>query len=74
MNYYDTSVVLLIFFPVLTSIFVGVRIFVRTRLCKGAFGADDVLLIITNVSWLSPADHTGACVKHGHWADKVFFQ
>lgn len=50
MNYYDQSVILLVFFPVFTTITVGVRIFVRTRLCKGAFGWDDVLLIITNVS------------------------
>lgn len=56
MNLHDQSIALLIFFPVLTTITVGVRIFVRTRLCKGAFGWDDVLLLVTTVS-------TPSCVQ-----------
>lgn len=53
MGYHDQSVALLVFFPVFTTITVGIRIFVRTRLIKGAFGWDDVLLIITNVTSFS---------------------
>lgn len=50
MSLHDVVVGLLIFFPVLTTITVGLRLFVRTRLCKGAFGWDDVALVVTYVS------------------------
>lgn len=50
MNLYDQAIGLFIFFPILTTITVGLRLFVRIKLCKGAFGWDDVALIITYVS------------------------
>lgn len=46
----DQTIGLCIFFPVLTTITVFLRVFVRTRLCKGAFGWDDVALLVTWVS------------------------
>ena len=41
---------LLIFFCILNTITVGLRLYVRTTLNKGAFGWDDVALVITWVS------------------------
>lgn len=46
----EQTIGLFVFFPVLTTISVGLRLFVRTRLCKGAFGWDDVTLLVTYVS------------------------
>lgn len=54
----EQTIGLFVFFPVLTTISVGLRLFVRTRLCKGAFGWDDVALLVTYVSLVLEA---GAC-------------
>lgn len=54
MSLHDQAIGLFVFFPVLTTITVGLRLFVRTRLCKGAFGWDDVALVVTYVSLESP--------------------
>lgn len=51
---YYQAIGLFVFFPVLCTITVGLRMFVRTRLCKGAFGWDDVALLVTYVS-LTPS-------------------
>lgn len=50
MSLRDQAIGLFVFFPVLTTITVGLRIFVRTKINKGAFGMDDVALVITYVS------------------------
>lgn len=50
MSLHDVAIGLFVFFPVLTTITLGLRLFVRTRLCKGAFGWDDVALVVTYVS------------------------
>jgi hypothetical protein len=47
---YDQLLGLLIFFSVLCTITVGLRVFVRTKVTKGAFGWDDVALVISYVS------------------------
>lgn len=47
---YDQLLGLLIFFSVLCTITVGLRVLVRTKLTKGAFGWDDVALVISYVS------------------------
>lgn len=57
MSLHDQTIGLFIFFTVLCTISVGLRIFVRTRLCKNAFGWDDVALIITWVGSLVEAAH-----------------
>lgn len=51
MNIRDQVIVLFVFFPILTTITVGLRIFVRTRVNRGSFGYDDVALVITYVCW-----------------------
>lgn len=52
---YDQLLGLLIFFSVLCTISVGLRVLVRTKLTKGAFGWDDVALVFSYVSlrWCS---------------------
>lgn len=57
MGLYDQSIAVFIFFTVLCTISVGLRIFVRTRLCKGAFGWDDIALIIT---WVCMSTRRGS--------------
>lgn len=47
---HDQLVGITIFFTVLNTITVALRIFARTKLSKGAFGWDDAMLIITYVS------------------------
>jgi hypothetical protein len=47
---YDQCIGLLVFFSVLCTITVGLRLLVRTRLTKGAFGWDDVALVISYAS------------------------
>lgn len=47
---YDQLLGLLILFSVLCTITVGLRVLVRTKLTKGAFGWDDVALVISYVS------------------------
>lgn len=47
---YDQLLGLLIFFSVLCTITVGLRVLVRTKLTKGAFGWDDAALVFTYVS------------------------
>lgn len=47
---YDQLLGLLIFFSVLCTITVGLRVLVRTKLTKGAFGWDDVALVFSYVS------------------------
>ncbi|KAJ4388899.1 hypothetical protein N0V93_006360 [Gnomoniopsis smithogilvyi] len=44
---HDQTIGLFVFFPVLCTVTLALRIYVRTKLCKGAFGWDDVALIIT---------------------------
>lgn len=48
---HDQLVGITIFFTVLNTITVALRIFARTKLSKGAFGWDDAMLIITYVSF-----------------------
>lgn len=50
---HDQLVGAAIFFIILNTITVGLRIFARTKLSKGAFGWDDVMLIVTYVSCAS---------------------
>lgn len=47
MSLEDQTIALFIFFPVLCTISLGLRLFVRTRLRKGAFGWDDIALVVT---------------------------
>ncbi|KUI63764.1 hypothetical protein VM1G_10480 [Cytospora mali] len=47
MGLHDELVGLIIFFIVLNTITVGLRLYVRTTVTKGAFGWDDVALVIT---------------------------
>lgn len=47
MTLHDQTVALFIFFPLLCTISLALRLFVRTKLCKGAFGWDDVALVVT---------------------------
>ncbi|KAI3395112.1 hypothetical protein diail_1727, partial [Diaporthe ilicicola] len=47
MYLYDQLLGLLIFFSVLNTITVGLRLLVRTKLTKGAFGWDDVVLVFS---------------------------
>lgn len=47
---HDQAIGLFVFFTVLTTITVGLRLFVRMKLCKGAFGWDDIALVVTWVS------------------------
>lgn len=49
---HDQFLGVLIFFSALCTTTVGLRVFVRTRLTKGAFGWDDVSLVISYVSFL----------------------
>lgn len=50
MGWHDVVVGLFVFFVVLNTIAVGLRVFIRTKLTKGAFGWDDAALIFTYVS------------------------
>lgn len=50
MSWYDQLVGLFVFFTILNTISVGLRLFVRTRLTKGSFGWDDAALVFTYVS------------------------
>lgn len=50
MDWYDHLIGLFIFFTTLNTITVGLRVFIRTKLTKGAFGWDDIALIFTHVS------------------------
>lgn len=45
----DQAIGLFIFFPILTTITVGLRVYVRTRVNRDAFGWDDVTLVVTYV-------------------------
>ncbi|KKY31808.1 putative p-type atpase [Diaporthe ampelina] len=49
---YDQLLGLLIFFSVLCTITVGLRVLVRTKLTKGAFGWDDVALVFSYVGMI----------------------
>lgn len=49
MGWYDQLIGLFVFFTVLNTITVGLRVFTRIKLTK-AFGWDDVVLIFTHVS------------------------
>lgn len=53
---HDQALGLFVFFTVLTTITVGLRLFVRMKLCKGAFGWDDIALVITWVSQNPPRE------------------
>ncbi|KAK2614253.1 hypothetical protein N8I77_001099 [Diaporthe amygdali] len=52
MALYDQLLGLLIFFSVLNTITVGLRLLVRTRLTKGAFGWDDIALVFSYVGMI----------------------
>lgn len=52
MDWYDHLIGLFVFFTTLNTITVGLRVFIRTRLTKGAFGWDDIALTFTHVSSL----------------------
>ncbi|KAG8157316.1 hypothetical protein KVR01_012700 [Diaporthe batatas] len=47
MSWYDQLVGLFVFFTILNTITVGLRLLVRTRLIKGSFGWDDTALVFT---------------------------
>lgn len=49
----DQLVGVTVFFTVLNTITVALRLFARTKLSKGAFGWDDVMLVVTYVRLLS---------------------
>lgn len=49
MGSFDQAIGLFVFFPLLTTITVGLRLWVRTRVNRGSFGYDDVALLITYV-------------------------
>lgn len=49
MGWHDLVIGLFAFFIVLNTITIGLRVFIRTRLTKGAFGWDDIVLIFTHV-------------------------
>lgn len=51
MGWYGLVVGLFVFLIVLNTITIGLRVFVRTKLTKGAFGWDDVALIFSYVSF-----------------------
>lgn len=61
---HDQLVGVTVFFIVLNTVTVGLRIFARTRLAKGAFGWDDAFLIFTYVSLGSPT-------KDRRWASYI---
>lgn len=50
MGWHDLVIGLFAFFIVLNTITIGLRVFIRTKLTKGAFGWDDIVLIFTHVS------------------------
>lgn len=50
MGWHNQLIGLFVFFAIINTITVGLRVFVRTKLTKGAFGWDDVALIFTHVS------------------------
>lgn len=54
---HDQAIGLFIFFPVLCTVTLFLRLYVRTKLCKGAFGWDDVALILT---WVCPLSEVTA--------------
>ena len=49
MGWYDQLIGLFVFFTVINTITVGLRLFTRIKLTKGAFGLDDVALVFTHV-------------------------
>ncbi|KAL2286067.1 hypothetical protein FJTKL_07304 [Diaporthe vaccinii] len=49
MGWHDLAIGLLAFFIVLNTITIGLRVYIRTKLTKGAFGWDDIALIFTHV-------------------------
>lgn len=50
MGWHELVIGLFAFFIVLNTITIGLRVFIRTKLTKGAFGWDDIVLIFTHVS------------------------
>ncbi|KAI7779049.1 hypothetical protein LA080_001395 [Diaporthe eres] len=48
MGWHDLAIGLLAFFIVLNTITIGLRVYIRTKLTKGAFGWDDIALIFTH--------------------------
>jgi hypothetical protein len=50
MGWYEELIGLFVFFISLNTITIGLRLFTRLKLTKGAFGWDDVVLILTHVS------------------------
>lgn len=51
---HDQLVGITIFFTVLNTVTVALRIVARTKLSKGAFGWDDIMLVITYVRFAGP--------------------
>lgn len=50
MGWHELAIGLFAFFIVLNTITIGLRVYIRTKLTKGAFGWDDIALIFTHVS------------------------
>lgn len=63
---HNQTIGLFIFFPILCTVTLALRLYVRTKLCKGAFGWDDVALIITWVCLLFEV-HTARKASANSW-------
>lgn len=50
MSWRDQLIGLFVFFTALNTTTIGLRLFTRIKLTKGAFGWDDVVLIFSHVS------------------------
>lgn len=50
MGWHELVIGLFTFFMVLNTTTIGLRVYIRTKLTKGAFGWDDTALIFTHVS------------------------
>lgn len=55
-----------LFFTVLNTITVALRIFARTKLSKGAFGWDDIMLLITYVGFILYATFMFETIHYGY--------
>lgn len=50
MGWYEQIITLFVFFLTINTLTVGLRLYTRIILTKGAFGWDDVVLLFTHVS------------------------
>ncbi|KAJ4387115.1 hypothetical protein N0V93_007703 [Gnomoniopsis smithogilvyi] len=62
---YDLIVGSIVFFMVLNTIAIALRVFVRTVLSKGAFGWDDIFLIVTYVGYILYAAFAFETIHYG---------